>query len=65
MDDYTYFWKCCKKEHPANSIPDARAQLEAHEQKEHKGKLIGSFGKNVKKDLDIPLKWFDGYDEET
>lgn len=42
----TYYWKCkfCDIVHEADSLEQARVELEAHEKKDHKGKLVGFFG---------------------
>lgn len=42
-----FYWSCCG-EHPAESMADARAQLETHEKEAHKGKLIGAYGYRLK-----------------
>jgi hypothetical protein len=43
-----YYWGCKKcfgdRTYPAADSADARAQLEAHEAKQHEGKCVGEFG---------------------
>ena len=42
---YAYCPVCNKFETQADSIADARAKIEQHEQECHKGKPVGTFGK--------------------
>ena len=48
---YYYYSKCplCKDySEDAISLQDAKDKLERHEKENHKGKMVGTFGKGIK-----------------